>query len=99
MSRPAQKLTVLIASDLDYEQLVAEIYCDDKYVLLISQDNGSDNLSVVFPGIDFNQYAATRRVDLNWLRYALDQAECVLLGNDKRNTESSCKQDLLDSSL
>ncbi|GAB3626722.1 hypothetical protein PTE30175_05526 [Pandoraea terrae] len=72
-------LKIVVASDLDHECLVAEIYCDEKYVALLSQDDGLENLMVVFPDAAANQAAVIRDIDLKWLRHALERAERVLL--------------------
>lgn len=74
-----QRLEVLIASDVDYEQLIAEIYCDGKFVALLSQDKGPDHLEVVLPGAQANEAAVIRSVDLDWLKDALDRAKALLL--------------------
>ncbi|WP_354685818.1 hypothetical protein [Cupriavidus necator] len=77
-----QKLEVLIASDVDYEQLIAEIYCDGHFVALLSQDKGPDHLEVVFPGAQANEAAITRSVDLDWLKDALNRAKALLLSEE-----------------
>lgn len=41
------QLRIDICSDTDYEKLVAEIYCDNKFVALISQE--SEQLMLEFP--------------------------------------------------
>lgn len=73
-------LEIVIASDVDYAELNAEIYCGGKYVALLSQDDGIDKLKIVFPDASANQEAITRSVDLQWFRHALEGAEKVLIG-------------------
>ncbi|MCD9120889.1 hypothetical protein [Cupriavidus sp. UGS-1] len=74
-----QKSEVLIASDVDYEQLIAEIYCDGRFVALLSRDKGPDHLEVVFPGPQANEAAITRSVELDWSKDALNCAKALLL--------------------
>lgn len=42
-------LKMQICSDVDYENLIAEIYLEDKFIALISQENGIGNFMVEFP--------------------------------------------------
>jgi hypothetical protein len=77
-----QRLEILIASDVDYEQLIAEIYCDGKFVALLSQDKGPSRLEVVFPCAQANEAAITHSVDLDWLKDALDRAQALLLSKE-----------------
>ena len=74
-------LKVLICSDVGYDKLIAEIYCDDKYVALISQEDGADRLAVEFPGPGMNEEAIARKVDLAWVEAALPAARRKLLGD------------------
>jgi len=67
----------IIASDPDYEKVVIEIYCDDKFVCLISQDKGPDRLELVFPE-QTNLYI-TRSVYLDWFVDAVQKAKDRLL--------------------
>jgi hypothetical protein len=71
-------LDVTIASDTDYKELVAEIYCDGKFVALISQDNGVDDLRVDFPA-NSKPSAVCRSVNLDWSIDAMQKAKTQLL--------------------
>lgn len=73
------KIKIIVCSDTDYEQLIAEIYIDGKFVALLSQDDGIDNLSVEFAGCDQNQTAITRRVKYVDIHAALELARVELL--------------------
>jgi len=77
-----KKISVLIASDSDYDRVIAEIYYGEKFVALISQDDGEDNLKVVFPDETAHKPAITRCVELDWLLRALDVARNVLLDKE-----------------
>jgi hypothetical protein len=69
----------VIASDIDHEKLIAEIYCDGRYVALLSQDEGEDNLNIVFPDRGAQDESLQRSVDFAWFKNALDQAKEKLL--------------------
>jgi hypothetical protein len=73
-------IKILVCSDTDYEQLIAEIYIDNKFVALVSQDNGVNDLQVEFPGCDQNQDAVGRKFDFNLFRDALERARTELIG-------------------
>jgi len=72
-------LRVQICSDVDYDNLIAEIYYRGKYVALISQENGPDKLVVEFPGPDMNEDVIIREVDFDWLLNALREAKIKLI--------------------
>ena len=42
----SQRLHVQVLSDQDYEELIAECYIDDDCLLIVSQENGLDQLEV-----------------------------------------------------
>jgi hypothetical protein len=56
---------VLLSSDLNYEEVVAEIYYDDKYVGLINQDN-PENILFVLPS-DCDMSFVAKEIPLNIL--------------------------------
>jgi hypothetical protein len=71
------KLTIQIASDLDFECLVAEVYEGERFLGLISQDKGIEKLEFVFPpGLSGNVIS----VPLGSFKEALELAELKLLG-------------------
>ena len=72
MTRPNQ-LKIVIASDVDYEKLIAEIYCDDEFIALIHQENGMQDLQVEF-------HIKTKSISLEWLQIALQEARDKLTG-------------------
>ena len=71
-------LTVTIASDTDYKQLVAEIYCDGMFVALISQDHGPNDLRLEFPA-NIDPSTLCRSVGLDWFVDAVRKAKNQLL--------------------
>ena len=71
-------LQVTIASDTDYKELVAEIYCDGKFVALINQDSGVDDLRLDFPA-NSEPSAVCNSVGLDWFVDAVQQAKDQLL--------------------
>ncbi|AWK43212.1 hypothetical protein GPY51_22615 [Photorhabdus laumondii subsp. laumondii] len=68
------QLKIVIASDIDYECLVAEIYCNGEFFALLQQEEGVENIKVEFS-------PSTRIIDLDWLQYALSKAKEHLLNN------------------
>lgn len=69
----------VVASDVDYDKLIAEIYYNDKYVALINQDKGPDGITIEFPGPDQSLAAITRVVPLEEFVAALKHARNLLL--------------------
>jgi hypothetical protein len=76
--RTSPVLEVTIASDTDYKDLVAEIYCDGKFVALINQDNGVDDLRLEFPAHS-KPSAVCSSVGLDWFVDAIQKAKDHLL--------------------
>lgn len=66
------QLKVVIASDIDYENLIAEIYCGEEFIALLQQEDGEDNIKVeLSPNIG--------AIDYDWLQNALSEARKKLL--------------------
>ncbi len=63
-----------VASDVDYEDLIADIGFDNKLVVLLTQEEGFENMRIkIFPQIDGE----------NW-DFRLDEFEAVLKNAKKR---------------
>jgi hypothetical protein len=76
MTKKAEgKLRIQIASDVDYNHLIAEIYYSDRFVALLSQENSPDKLAIEFPDV-FNRL---EMVNLDWFLDAVQQAKEELL--------------------
>ena len=73
MKNPDIKL--LIASDVDYEKLLVEIYYKEKFVALLSQEEGLDKLKIEFPGPDRVEELLLRKLDLKAFEEALEMAK------------------------
>lgn len=71
---------ILIASDTDYEKVFAEIYYNEKFVALISQEQGVDRMKVEFPRSDMNESMVLREIDLEGFQEALYKAAKKLKG-------------------
>ena len=69
---------ILITSDSDYEKLTAEIYCEDKFVALLNQDNGLDNIIIEFPGNNVTEDAVLRKLELSIFEKAIAEAKSRL---------------------
>ncbi|MEJ4044312.1 hypothetical protein [Erwinia sp. SLM-02] len=66
------QLKIVIASDVDYEELIAEIYCNDEFIALLQQENGIDDIKLEFsPNLT--------SLSLDWLQNALSEAKNKLL--------------------
>ncbi|EKM5716655.1 hypothetical protein B1H42_13775 [Enterobacter cloacae subsp. cloacae] len=66
------RLKIVIASDVDYENLIAEIYLNDEFIALLQQENGVDDLKVEFA-------SNINSVNFDWLQNALNEAKRKLL--------------------
>lgn len=67
-----QGLRIIIVSDQEHEKVVAEIYREDKFVALVSQDDGIPIVEMPGPGMD-EEYI-TRTLPLQHLCDALEIA-------------------------
>ena len=69
------KKEILICSDCNYDNLIAEIYIDDKYIALVSyNDNG--NFFVETPSVKLiNEDLITHKVDYNIFIELLEEAK------------------------
>jgi hypothetical protein len=76
----AESFEILIASDDEHERVVAEIYIDDKFVALVSQDQGIDQAVIEFPGTALDENQILRRVEVSDFRRAIDTATKRLAG-------------------
>jgi hypothetical protein len=66
------QLKIVIASDVDYEKLIAEIYHNDEFIALLQQEDGADNIKVEFsPDLV--------SLNLEWFQNALNKAKNKLL--------------------
>jgi hypothetical protein len=77
-----ERIKITICSDTDYEQLIAEIYIDGKFVALISQENGADHLQLEFPDSGQNGSIISRKVEYSLFHIALERARIQLVGPD-----------------
>lgn len=68
-------IEILLSSDSDYEELTVEIYCDGKFVALLNQDEGVDNLIIEFPGKGVEEGMILRKIDLAIFERGLDMAK------------------------
>lgn len=70
-----QGLEVVLSSDGQYEQLTAEIFCDGKFVALISQDDGPEALKIEFPANDVDENSVLRKIDLATFEQGIERAK------------------------
>lgn len=60
------KISTLIASDENHDKIFIEIYVDNKFLAIVSQEDGIDNLVVEFPesNLDTNFILRTCRLSV-----------------------------------
>ena len=74
-------IELLLSSDFDYEELTVEMYYDGKFIALLNQDNGSDNLRIEFPTSTVaDETLVLRKMDLAILEQALILAKKRIQG-------------------
>ena len=71
---------IMIASDDEHERVFAEIYLDDKFVALVSQERGPGEEEVELPGGGLVESLVRRKVPLRGLEKALLRAAQRLKG-------------------
>lgn len=71
-------IEILLSSDCDYKKLTAEIFYDGKFIALLNQDDGIDNLKIEFPGLGMDEAMILRKIDLSVLEQALDLAKKII---------------------
>jgi len=72
--------TTMIASDDDHDKIFAEIYFAEKFVALVSQEDGIDQLKVEFPGSDLDENMILREISMDGFLNALNKARNRLVG-------------------
>jgi hypothetical protein len=74
----------IIASPLDYDELVAEIYYDGLFFALISQERGKGLFDIETPGVNLIEKELIRKVDVDGFMKAVVVA-CQRLKGDQVN--------------
>jgi hypothetical protein len=72
---------ILIASPPDHNGLVAEIYCDGRFVALVSQERGTGMFDLETPGPDLVENQVMRCFDWVGFQNIVGDA-CQRLGNE-----------------
>ncbi len=67
-------IEILLSSDGDYEELTAEIFYNGKFIALLNQDEGVNNLKIEFPGTDVEEDMVLRKIDLATFEKGLELA-------------------------
>ena len=68
-------IEIIMSSDVSYEKLIAEIYCDGKFVALLNQDNGIEDIVVEFPSTRCAEDKVLRKINLNILEKGIELAK------------------------
>ncbi|HAH55896.1 MAG TPA: hypothetical protein DCM02_11610 [Flavobacterium sp.] len=69
------KLDVRIGSDLDYEDLVADVYYQDQFLFTIQQEEGFENLKVEFFPQTSAKHSKLCEIPLEELLKAIEHAK------------------------
>ena len=69
-----EKIKVQVCSDIDYDNLMAEIYIDGNFTALISDENASGEMEIKFPRAS-NTKAIELKVSLDAFEDALKLAK------------------------
>lgn len=72
---------VQIADDSEHEKVFAEIYRNNKFLALISQEDGSDRLKVELPGLGLDENCVIREIPLDDFITILGEAARKLVGD------------------
>jgi hypothetical protein len=73
-----EKYKIIICSPPNYDNLVAEIFFEEKFVVLVSQEISKSNFELEFPGINLDESQILRKVDVGGFSQAITQA-CAML--------------------
>jgi len=74
------RIEVLISSDSRYEKVIAELYCFGKFVALLNQDEGVNDIAIEFPGANLDENMVLRKLDLVTFEEGLMLAKQRLVG-------------------
>ena len=77
MSDLTQKCRIVVASDIDYDNLIAEIYLGELLIAIVTRESGTEEYVVDLPGSQ-RDGAPMTRIELSTLRAALDDARTEL---------------------
>lgn len=83
-------IEVLLASDSDYEELTAEIYCNGKFIALLNQDEGPENLIIEFPGTNVQEDMVLRTINLKCFRKSIGVGETKTKGGQLKFHNQWC---------
>ena len=73
-------IEILLSSDSDYEELTAEIFFNGKFIALLNQDEGVENLRIEFPATDAKENMVLRHIDLATFEKGLELAKKKIRG-------------------
>ena len=73
-------IEILLSSDSDYEELTAEIFYKGKFIALLNQDDGVENLKIEFPTVGLDENMVLRKIDLTILEQGLKLAKKKIAG-------------------
>ncbi len=68
-------IEILLTSDCDYAELTVEIFYNGKFIALLNQDEGIENLKIEFPESGIDETKILRKLYLSILEKALNLAK------------------------
>ena len=75
-----EKFKLIIADDSEHEKVFVEIYVENIFLALVSQENGPDKLLLELPGLGLDENLIARQVKLYEFIEVLKQAAMELVG-------------------
>ncbi|MBI5870840.1 MAG: hypothetical protein HZB44_07795 [Actinobacteria bacterium] len=81
-----EKFEIIIADDPEHEKVYAEIILEGKFLAIVSQESGPENLMVELPGLGLVESLVMRNLELDSFITVLDEAAAYLTGSAKKYT-------------
>lgn len=73
------KIRTVLSSDPDYEKLIVEMYYDDKFIALLNQDDGLENVKIEFPSPCCDEQSIISKMSLQEFEECLEASKNRLL--------------------
>lgn len=72
-------IEILLSSDSEHDKLTAEIFYKEKFIALLNQDDGGENLRIEFPAANVKEDRVLRQIDLATFERGVDLAKKRLI--------------------
>jgi len=83
MNLTGKGFEVILASGPDHERLTAEIFFDDKFVALVSQEQKLGEFNLELPSLGLDESLIQRKVELTGFQEAITLARKRLTGETR----------------